>query len=119
MVGTAEVNSANDPLIGQVGYVKAGAFEDCDFVSRVDLTGANKLEAIPEACFKDCDVLMDVVLPESVNSIQYEAFANVKPCSVRIPGREVDIATNAFEHTSQVTIETYKDSLCGQICNLS
>lgn len=110
LVGNPSVNAENDPLLAKVGYLKEGAFEDCDEISEVDLTGTDGLDTITQKCFRDCDNLMSVILPETVNSIQDEAFGNIKRATVEIRGREVDIATNAFEHVNTMTIYTHKDS---------
>lgn len=108
LVGTSYIDSTVDPNIAKVSAIKDGAFEDCGSIVRVDLSNAAGLLKIPECCFKNCKELIDVRLPESVNSIQSEAFAEDSPITVTIPGREVFIATDAFIHNDQkVMIRTY------------
>ncbi|MDE5933094.1 MAG: leucine-rich repeat protein [Lachnospiraceae bacterium] len=109
LVGGALISAAEDPNIEKVSAIKEGAFEDCASISRVDLSQAAGLLKIPESCFKNCQDLVAVMLPDSVNSIQSEAFAEDSPITVTIPGREVFIATDAFIHNDQkVVIRTYK-----------
>lgn len=108
LVGTSYIDAAVDPNVKKVSAIKEGAFEDCASVARVDLTEAAGLLKIPESCFKNCEDLVEVKLPDSVNSIQSEAFAGDIPITVTIPGREVFIATDAFIHNDQkVMIRTY------------
>jgi len=108
LVGTSYVDAAVDPNVEKVSAIKEGAFEDCGSVVRVDLSQSAGLMKIPESCFKNCKELIEVKLPDSVNSIQSEAFAEDSPITVTIPGREVFIATDAFIHNDQkVMIRTY------------
>lgn len=108
LVGTSYIDITVDPNIEKVSAIKDGAFEDCGSIVRVDLSNTAGLLKIPECCFKNCKELIDVRLPDSVNSIQSEAFAENTPITVTIPGREVFIATDAFIHNDQkVMIRTY------------
>jgi len=111
LVGTSYLDTTVDPNLEKVSAIKPGAFEDCGSITRVDLTNSAGLLKIPECCFKNCEELIDVRLPETVNSIQSEAFAEDSPITVTIPGREVFIATDAFIHNDQkVMIRTYPDT---------
>lgn len=110
------INLNNDPDLAKVSAIREGAFEDCNYISAVDLRDTNNLTEIPEKAFKNCKILTQVYLPESVHTIKEEAFAydfgedSPSRVTVTIPGREVHIATNAFEHESTVTIRSYEDS---------
>ena len=110
------VNLNNDPDLANVTSIKEGAFEDCNYVSAIDLRDTNNVTEIPEKAFKNCKILTQVFLPASVNSIKGEAFAyklgddNPSRVTATIPGREVHIATDAFEHQPTVTLRSYKDS---------
>lgn len=105
------VNLANDPDLSNVSSIREGAFEDCNKLTSVDLSDASKLTKIPEGTFKNCTLLARVFLPATVNRIESEAFAgDTTGLTVTIPGREVHIATDAFEHTPQITIRSYEDS---------
>lgn len=110
VIGTSLINGNNDKNLANVSTIKEGAFEECDTISNVDLSTAEKLTEIPETAFRNCDMLSFVTLPESVNSIKSDAFAGDTPISVTIPGTEVAIATSAFEHSPTVNIRTYEDS---------
>lgn len=111
-IGTGLLNGLNDKNLEHVTQIKEGAFEECNFISNVDLTPASKLTEIPEKAFRNCKMLSFVTLPESVNSIKTDAFADDAPISVTIPGIEVHIATDAFDlaHAPMVNIRTYEDS---------
>ena len=109
-VGQPVINSTNDPLITKISEIEKGAFSECNDVAYVDFSDASSLQEIPEDAFYDCENLSTVILPESVNSIKDNAFAGNDRVSVTIPGKEVFIATSAFEHKPTVVIRTYKDT---------
>lgn len=100
--------SATDPKIAQVSAIVDGAFEDCDDIVKVFLDDASKLKIIPKDCFNDCDKLNEVGLPTSVNRIEEKAFGGNEGITVTIPGKEVHIVKDAFEHTPTNTIWTYE-----------
>lgn len=117
LVGESYVTNETDPLLVNVSEIVKGAFEDCDVLNRVDLTGADLLRIIPENCFNDCKVLRNIRLPESVNRIEEGAFGMNDSLNVYIPGYEVYIDTNAFkllprtdDPTTSHTIQTYADT---------
>lgn len=104
------VSTDSDPLLANVSTIADGAFMNCDEITAVDLSGATALKAIPEYCFNNCDSLSRVILPKTVNKILDNAFTdNQKALTVTIPGKEVQITKDAFEH-NQGTIRTYEDS---------
>ncbi|MCR4989520.1 MAG: leucine-rich repeat protein [Lachnospiraceae bacterium] len=106
-----QINTANDPMVPKISEMEEGAFEDCDGVTRVDLTDATNLKTIPKNAFKNCDNLQFVALPYSVNKINEDAFTgDTTPIEVKIPGEEVEIATAAFDHDPRNTIYTTPDS---------
>lgn len=102
--------SSTDPKITNVSAIVDGAFEDCDDVVKVFLDDASKLKIIPKDCFNDCDKLNEVGLPTSVNRIEESAFGGNEGITVTIPGKEVHIVKDAFEHTPTNTIWTYEDT---------
>ena len=116
------VASSTDPIISNVSEIKDGAFEDCDDVVKVYLDDAKNLKIIPENCFNDCDMLNEVGLPDSVNRIDTKAFGGNTGIEVTIPGKEVHIVSDAFEHVSTNTINTYKGTSAddyGQYYNIN
>lgn len=98
----------SDPNLANVSNINEGAFENCDFITRVYLDDATKLKTIPKNCFNNCENLISVSLPTSVNRIADKAFAGNERIEVTIPGKEVHIVSDAFEHVSTNTIRTYK-----------
>lgn len=109
-VGQTMIDANNDPDISNVSSIRKGAFEDCDYISTVDLSTATKLQVIPENGFKGCESLSYVMLPETVNRIESGAYAENKRLDITIPGIEVFIASDALEHLSTVNVRTYEDS---------
>lgn len=111
-VGEASISSRTDsPYIENVSRIEESAFEDCEYIGSVNFEDSKKLRTIPKYCFKNCDSLMNVILPDSVDTIQDEAFKGDNKINVTIPDIEVEIATSAFEHdTKSVTLYSYEDS---------
>ncbi len=109
-VGTKYIDAKTDPLLANVSSLTEGAFQNCDFISKVDLSMMTKTTTIPKGCFNGCDGLSDVILPDTVNEIQEDAFSDTPTgLSVTIPGKEVQIQDTAFDH-NEGTIRTYEDS---------
>lgn len=104
------VITSSDPKIANVSAIEEGAFEDCDNVVKVLLEDASKLEVVPKYCFNDCDKLNEVTLPSTVNRIEEKAFGGNVGIEVTIPGKEVHIVKDAFEHVPTNTIRTYRDT---------
>ncbi|MCM1105160.1 MAG: leucine-rich repeat protein [Clostridium sp.] len=116
-VGSPSVNEITDPNISKVTQINEGAFENCANVMNVDFTAATKLAQIPESCFKGAERLMTVLLPETVNKIWEEAFADTRYLSVTIPAVEVDIADDAFDGAETVILRSYKNSTVERYAN--
>lgn len=108
--GDTSIDSATDPKIANVTAIEPGAFMDCDSLVRVDMSDSKGLEIVPEDCFRNCDMLQLVYLPDTVDRIEENAFKDDTPITVQIPAIEVDIVTDAFDHDSRNTIRTYEDS---------
>ena len=67
-------------------------------------------------------MLNEVGLPDSVNRIDKIAFGKNTGIEVTIPGKEVHIVSDAFEHVSTNTIKTYKGTSAddyGQYYNIN
>lgn len=109
-VGTSGISAENDPIIAKVSGITKGAFEDCDHVTQVDLGKAVGLTIVPENCFGGMDQLQQVMLPDSLRRIESKAFGDREGLRILIPGKEVQITTDAMKHTKGNTIITYKDT---------
>lgn len=97
LVGSQKVRvSDEDPYMSNVSQISPGAFEDCDYLTGVDFTGT-LVKEIPDNCFKNCDKLNQVTLPDSVESIGHNAFAGcMEGITVVAYGREVYLPSDAF-----------------------
>lgn len=116
------ITSSTDPKIASVSAIEDGAFEDCDDIVKVFLDDAKNLKIIPKNCFNDCGKLNEVGLPNTVNRIEERAFGGNEGIEVTIPGKEVHIVKDAFEHVTTNTINTYKGTSAddyGQYYNLN
>lgn len=100
----------SDPLLAKVSAIEEGAFQNCKYITKVDLSSASKLKVIPNNCFNSCVKLTAAYLPDSVNEIKKNAFTETTDAlTVEIPGTEVFIDAAAFKHNTGV-IRTYRDS---------
>ncbi len=107
------LDSGLDGNLASVSEIADGAFEACNYVEEVNLTDAANLRVIPERTFKKCELLERIKLPATVNKIDKDAFSlSNELASIRIPGREVFISTEAFEdnNKARTSIVTYEDS---------
>lgn len=103
---------------GDVVSIKDAAFQNCDEIKSVDLSGLSLLRTIPDYCFYDADKLSEVVLPDDCDSIGGLSFsveegndsAAESLIDVYIPDREVYIDETAFKHDTNATIHSYRDS---------
>lgn len=139
LVGTALIPDTGDEILlpdsggentSKVSAIKPGAFEDCDHITTVDLSGTS-VTVIPKDCFRNdpvnakCGNLSSVTLPRTVNEIQEGAFSNaLKLNSLTIPGMEVFISARAFEdnndedNSKAVTmVRTHEDSSARRYVN--
>lgn len=107
-VGT--INSISNPDITKVSEIREGAFEDCASITEVDLSTAEALKIIPQNAFKNCSMLKEVIFSANVNRIEEGAFKGNNIITATIPGIEVHIATDAFEHTEAVKLLSYRGS---------
>lgn len=113
-VGPNTISILSDENIKSVSAIKPGAFEDCDSLNTV-LFGMDDtlgLKEIPEDCFRNCDNLQTVELPESVNDIGRGAFVGAKNLSrLTIYGDEVKISGSAFDtDKGTTTVRAHLDS---------
>lgn len=80
-----------------VAEIQSDAFSKCTNLSSVEIEAGSKLKVIPYTCFKGCENLGSVVLPEGIETISEYAF---KECpslkSISIPSSVVEIGYAAF-----------------------
>ena len=119
LMGQAMVSSTFDPNMVSVTEIKPGAFEDCNYLTDVifgseDVLG---LKVIPEDCFKNCDILNQVVLPISTSEIKEGAFVGAnRLTNLTVYGKEVQISAKAFDkvkwdkYKTLTTVNAYEDS---------
>ena len=67
------VKVENDSKLAGVTSISEGAFSNCLFINDVDLRGT-KITQIPKDCFKGASRIQEIILPETVNSVQEGAF---------------------------------------------
>lgn len=106
------INIDNDPDLANVSSMAVGSVSDVPGLRTVDFTGNDVLREIPDKAFLASKSLSDVILPTSIRTIGLKAFAEGAPNNLRVSiyGREVSLATDAFENTPSVTVYAYNDS---------
>lgn len=97
-VGSQKIKaSEEDPYLSNVSTISDGAFENCDYITGVDFNGMPMVKELSDACFKDCDKLNQVVLPDTIKSIGHNAFAGcMEGIEIVCYGREVYLPADAF-----------------------
>ena len=101
-------SSHDTTYLKNVTKIKDGAFDGCTKIRKIDLSENNGLGDIPEDCFRGCERLLDVKLPESVSNVGDGAF---KGCSnglkVKIPSMSTVINFDAFDDYDPVEENEY------------
>ncbi len=92
--GVGSYSVGPEELVG-VTIMKDEAFEDCDGVGKIDISGTT-IEVIPERAFAATDDLNTVVFGDTVTNIEAEAFRDSAIRLLTIPGNQVYIAPDAF-----------------------
>ena len=78
-------------------------FQDCTALEFVDF-GRTPIEHLPWATFKGCTSLTDIVLPQNLNYIASDVFANSALESVDLPATLESIGNSAFQGTKLRTV---------------
>lgn len=69
------ISLKNDPLLEKVTAIKEEAFMNCPNITSVDLKETT-IPAIPRKCFANCSKLREVILPDTLSSIEEQAFVD-------------------------------------------
>lgn len=110
-VGSAVVDVTNDPSLAEITDIAEEAFKNCDHVSSVDLTGAEKLQSIPEQCFFNGNQLKYVTLPSNIREVQPQSFQeNPNLKEVTVYSKAINVDEDAFGNTFSTTLKAYEDS---------
>ena len=98
LVGSNKVRPGDeDKLLASVTEILPGAFEDCDYITGVDLRGVTQLDSLPDDCFKNCDKLNQVILPENIKAVGHNAFqGTMEGVEVVVYGEEVYLPNDTF-----------------------
>ncbi len=102
----------NSDYIAKVTSIDPGAFKNCNKVNSVSLENASGLKNIPYQCFEGCDNLLDVILPESIENIDKEAFSNIGTSKFNLTNysEQCNYEEDAFYGTSDVWLYGYTGS---------
>lgn len=95
---------------GDVRNIFYGAFSGCSNLNAINLEDTS-ISYVASSCFMNCDSLTEVILPDSVESINDSAFAYCDSLSkILIPRSVNSISANAFQQSSNAVIYCYSDS---------
>lgn len=101
-------------------YISESAFQNCDGITQVDLSGCTDLREIPKNCFFDDKNLTEVILPDDCDSIGPNAFGvepgNENFVNVYVPDVEVYIDESAFNN-NRARLHSYEDSAAEKFAN--
>lgn len=107
--GNTLMELETDPYLENVSEMAMGAGADVPKLSMVDFTGNTILREIPDKAFIGSNRI-DVVLPSSIRTIGLQSFAQSGDVRLSIYGREVSLATDAFEDTKNAVVFAFDDS---------
>ena len=95
---------------GDISNIFYGAFSGCSNLNAINLEDTS-ISYVASSCFMNCDSLTEVILPDSVESINDSAFAYCDSLSkILIPRSVNSISANAFQQSSNAVIYCYSDS---------
>ena len=95
----------------QVQTIPSDLFAGYDNTESVELP--NGLTTIGDNAFRDCLLLKDITLPETVKTVGYAAFIGCGFNSIRIPASVEEIGGSAFGYSSDAQLNT-KFCIVGQ-----
>lgn len=117
ITGTGEEGANVDSMISTITSIREGAFSNCKDITTVDLN-ASKADRIPQRAFENCTSLWQVKLPETVRSIDQNAFKGAadRELYLEIKNPDCTISTEAFDFktTNEVFIKGISTNYKGE-----
>ena len=105
--GNTNINLSNDPDLSSTSEIKPKAFSGCPNITSFDLTGVPNINAIPERCFEDCPSLIRADLPETVEEIDFRAFATLgNYIELTIRGRDLALGSQICGNENELRSTT-------------
>ncbi len=84
--------------------IPAHAFHDCEYIERIIIEG--NVELIEIYAFAYCNSLKEVVLPESLKTVNYRAFIGTSLESITIPDNVEELIDGCFANSPNLTSVT-------------
>ena len=91
------------------------AFKDCTKLAEVVFEGNSKLAQLGNNTFYNCNLLVDIVLPESLTSVGNGAFYKTAIKNIVIPATVSTIGNEAFRYCDGLTSVTLSDGALSAI----
>lgn len=110
VVGDTTISLDNDPDLANVTDIADSAFANCENIDEIDLEGV-KFTKLPDKCFEGCVKLADITLPEEIDEIGDECFANIaEKARVTAYNRNMVLGNDSKKNVSEVKYITYEDA---------
>lgn len=90
--------------LAAVTGMKEEAFMNCDKIGKVDLS-TSSADDVPERCFENTDGLNSVVLPDTVASVEADAFKDSSLRLLTIPAGVTYLEKDAFRNAEDYSTE--------------
>ena len=92
-----------------------GVFQECYYLTAIDLSGCSNLKDIPIQCFRNCNRVTSLTLPENLESIGIRAFSYLGSATdvglenITLPASLKTLGDNAFEHSKVKNVILYSN----------
>lgn len=94
-------------------YGAYGAFQNCNYLTSIDLSGCSNLKDIPIKCFYDCKGVTSLKLPDNLESIGQDAFYNLgsnsEVESLILPASLTSLGYRSFDSSKIKTVTLYSN----------
>ncbi|MCQ2173068.1 MAG: leucine-rich repeat protein [Bacteroidales bacterium] len=85
-----------------------GVFQECYYLTAIDLSGCSNLKDIPIQCFRNCNRVTSLTLPDNLESIGQDAFYNLgsnsEVESLILPASLTSLGPRSFESSKIKTV---------------
>ena len=106
--GSGLIDMSLPQLVSSVGK---GVFKDCTSFTSVDFGSNSQLSIIGQSMFEGCTALTVIDIPESVTTINDNAFAGSGLTDIKLPQSVSSVGKNIFQNCINLTTVTFNSQL--------
>lgn len=106
--GSGLIDISLPQLVSSVGK---GVFKDCTSFTSVDFGSNSQLSIIGQSMFEGCTALTVIDIPESVTTINDNAFAGSGLTDIKLPQSVSSVGKNIFQNCINLTTVTFNSQL--------